>query len=122
MEQAVNAVATICLDDTAVFRFGMLFYHIAVVSEKRSGLDEFDSFVQTFSGSFNYSHGLWMRFRLVTHVVCFVQIAVKASVVECNIDIEDITIDENSFVWDTMADNFVRGRAYGFGEVAVVQR
>jgi hypothetical protein len=45
MEKAVNTVSTVRLDHTAFLRLGVLFYHVAVVSEQRSGFDEFDGLV-----------------------------------------------------------------------------
>jgi hypothetical protein len=46
---------------------------------------------------------------------------VKASVVKCNINVENIAVNEDALIWNAVADNFVRGRAYGFGEVTVVE-
>jgi hypothetical protein len=46
----------------------------------------------------------------------------EATVIECYIDIEDIAVDKDPFVWNTVTDNLVRGCAYGFRKVAVVQR
>lgn len=56
MEQAVDTVATVCLDDTAILRLGVLFYYVSVISEKGSRLDQFDRFVQTLPSSFNHSY------------------------------------------------------------------
>ena len=31
--------------------------------------------------------------------------------VECDIEVDDIPVDENPFIWDTVADDFVQRRA-----------
>lgn len=46
MELGIDTVPTVCLDDTAIFRLGNLFYHVAIVSEECSRLHEFDGGVQ----------------------------------------------------------------------------
>lgn len=121
MEQAVDTMTTICPDDTAFLRFGVLFYYVPIISEKCSGLDKLDSFVQTLSSSFNYTHRIRVCLGLISNVVCLIKISVETTMVKCNIDVENITINEDSFIWNAVTDDFVRGRAYGFGEVAVVE-
>lgn len=44
----------------------------------------------------------------------------EALVVECDIDVQDISINKLALIWDTMADNLVEGCADGFRKVAVV--
>lgn len=41
--------------------------------------------------------------------------------VQCNIDIQDIAVDELALVGDAVANDFVEGGTDGFGEVTVVK-
>jgi hypothetical protein len=45
---------------------------------------------------------------------------VEAAVVKSYIDVEDVAVNEGSFVWNSVTDNFVRGRAYRLRKFAVV--
>jgi hypothetical protein len=43
-------------------------------------------------------------------------------VVKSDIEIDDVSIQENALIWDTVADNLVDRRTNRLGEVVVVQR
>jgi hypothetical protein len=45
----------------------------------------------------------------------------ESAVVECDIDIEDVTINEDILIRNTVADDFVYRSTYRFGEVAVIK-
>ena len=72
MKQAVDTVTAVCFDDTAIFRLGELFYHVSVIPEKSSRLDELDSFIQALSSSFNDTHRIRVCLGLISNIVCFV--------------------------------------------------
>ena len=45
-----------------------------------------------------------------------------ASVVQGNVEVDDVSVQESAFVGNAVADNLVGGSAEGLGEVVVVQR
>ena len=58
MEELVDAMATVCGYDVAVFGFGVLFDHVSWVAEFHAGFDELDGLVEAFAGSFDYAYGV----------------------------------------------------------------
>lgn len=91
VEELVDTVAAVGLHDAAVGGLCNLLDGVAVVSEERSGLDELDRFLETVASGLDYAHAVGVLVCLAD-VVGFVQIAVKASVVESNIDVEDVAV------------------------------
>lgn len=45
-----------------------------------------------------------------------------ALVEDGDVDVEDVTVDEQTLIRNSVADNFVNGSTAGLGEVVVVQR
>ena len=121
MEQAVDAVADVRLDDVALLRLGVLVDRVAEVAEEDAGLDHRDSVVQASARRFHNTHRVGVVTGFLADVVCLVEVAVVAAVVEGDVDVEDVAVDQDALVGDAMADDFVEGGAYGFREVAVVQ-
>jgi hypothetical protein len=107
MEQLVDTVATVRPDDTAVLALCVLLNDIAILAEESAWLDKLDSLVQALSRSFRHTNGIRVCQRLVTDVVCLVQIAVEATVVESYVDVEDIAVLEDSLIGDAVANDFV---------------
>lgn len=85
-------MATVRLDDATTFGLRMLLYDIAIVSEERSRLDQFDSLVQTLPRCFDHTDRVRVVPRLLANVVGLVEIAVISAVVQSDVDVEDITV------------------------------
>lgn len=107
MKQAVNTVAHVCLDDVALLRLGVLIDRGAKVAEEDARLDHCDGVVQTGSRCFDDTHGVGIVTGFLADIVCLIEIAMVAVVVEGDIDVEDVAVDEGSLIGDTVADNFV---------------
>lgn len=76
--------------------------------------------VKTFSRSLDHADGIRVITSFFANVIGFVEVPVKAFMVECNVDVKNIAVDEFALVGNAVADDFVEGGADGFGEVAVV--
>lgn len=122
MEQAIDAVADVGLDDVALLRLGVLVDRGAKVAEEDTRLHHRDGVVQAGARRFDDTHGVGVVTSFLADVVCLVEVAVVTVVVEGDVDVEDVAVDEDALIGDTVADDFVDGGAYGFREVAVVQR
>ena len=122
MEELVDAMATVGPDNTALLALGVLLDDVAVLAEECAWLDKLDGLVQAFTCGLGHADGIWVGQSLVTNVVCLVQVAVEATVVQRNVDVQDIAILEDSLVGDAVANDFVDRCAYRLGEVAVVER
>lgn len=121
MEQAVDAVADVRLDDVAFLRLGVLVDRSSEVAEEDAGLDHRNGVVQAGACCLNNTDGVGVVTSLLADVVCLVEVTVVAAVVEGDVDVEDVAVDQDALIGNAVADNFVKGGAYGFREVAVVQ-
>lgn len=92
------------------------------VAEEDARLDHRDGIVQAGARRFDDTHRVGVITGLLADIICLVEVAVVAVVVEGNVDVEDVAVDEDALVGNAVANNFVDGGAYGFREVAVIQR
>ncbi len=81
MEDAVDAMPNISPNYTATPRLGVLLNHVAKLPEQSAGFDQLDSLFETLSSGFGYADRVGISFRLVSHIVCLIQIAVVSLVV-----------------------------------------
>lgn len=107
MEKTVNAMTTISSDDTAVLCLCMCLYDISKVSEKYSRLNELDGLIQTFSGSLDNANTLRISLSFISNVVSLVDITVVTAVVQCDVNIEDISVDEFALIGNAVTDDLV---------------
>ena len=114
-------MSAVRFDDAAALALGVFFNHAAGVAEGHAWFDELDGFVEAFAGGFDDADGGRIRAGKGAHVVCFVEVAVEAVVVEGDVEVNDVAFEEDALVWDAVADDFVNGGADGFGEVDVVE-
>lgn len=117
MEQLIDPVATVCPDNTALLRFAVLFNHVSNISDQHSRLYNLYGFFQCVSRTFYNSNVLWVCFGFVSHVVCFVEIAVETSVIDRNVNVDNISILEDVLVWYAVTYDLVYRCANGFGEI-----
>lgn len=122
VEKCVDAMSTVRLHGAAVFALRVLLNHSTIILESRAGLRNLNRFVKAFSGCLDYAHRVRIGERLVANIIGFVDVSVISTVVESNVDIDNVTILEDALVRDAVADTLVHRRADGFGEVAVVER
>ena len=107
VEELVDAMATVGPDNTAVLALGVLLDDVAVLAEKCAWLDNLNGLVQAFTRSLGNAHCIRVCQSLVANVVCLVQVSVEATVVQSNVDVEDITILEDSLIGNAVADDLV---------------
>lgn len=122
VEQSVDTVTAVGLDGTATSVLGVLCDDGTVLSEQCVGLCDLDGFVQTLAGSLDDANRIRVGQSLVADVVCFVDIAVEAAVVQSNVNVDDVSILEDTLIGDTVTNGLVDRSADRLGEVAVVQR
>lgn len=121
VEQLVDAVTTVALDHTAVAALCMLFDHISRVPEKHTRLHQVDGHVQTLSRSLDNANGVGVRPGLISDIVGFVQVTMVTVVVQCHVDVDNVTVLERSLVGNAVADGLVDRGADGLGEMHVIQ-
>lgn len=107
VEQLADAVATVCADDAAVLCLGVLFNNVSKLANLHTRLDGFDGLIQTLARSLNDAHVVWVGLGAVANVVRLVQVGVVALVVQGHINVEDIAVEEDALVGDTVADDLV---------------
>lgn len=122
VEELVDAVAAVSPDNAAVLALRVLLDDVAVLAEERAWLHQLNSLFQTLSRRLRHTDGVRVRLCFVANIVCLVQIAVEAAVVEGHVDVQDIAVLQYSLVGYAVADDLVYRRTYRLGEVAVVQR
>lgn len=113
-------MSAVGFDDAAVSAFGVFFDYGAGVAEGHARFDEFDGFVEAFAGGFDDADGGRVGAGKGSDVVCFVEVAVEAVVVEGDVKVDNVAFEEEALVGDPVANYFVDGGADGFGEVDVV--
>ena len=122
MEELADSVATVSSNDTAVVLLGVLLDNVTKFSDQGARLHSLDGLVQTLSRGFNHANSIGIGLGLVTNVVGLVQVGVVSLVIQGNIDVENIAVQQNTLIRDTVADDFVNRCTARLGEVVVVQR
>ena len=120
MKQTIHPMAAVRFDDAATSTLGVFFNHGPRVAESHARFDELDGFVEAFAGGFDDADGGRIRAGKWAYVVCFVEVAVEAVVVEGDIEVDDVAFEEDALVGDAVTDYFIDGGADGFGEIDVV--
>lgn len=103
----IDAVAAVSSDHTAVPGRGVFFDYIPEVTYWGTWLDNLSRFFEAFSCCFNYSDRIRVCCGFVSHVICFVQVGVVSAVVDRNIKIDDITIEEDSLIRNSVTYDFI---------------
>jgi len=121
VKQLVDPMPAVRPYDTAFLRLGVLLDDVAGVSERHAGFDDLDGGGETLPCGFDDADGVPVGDRFGADVVCFVEVAVEAAVVEGDVEVDDVAVEEEAVVGDAVADDFVGGGADGFGEAVVVE-
>lgn len=90
--------------------------------EQHPRLDELDRLLEALARRLDDAHGVLVGQRSVADVVCLVDVAVEAAVVESDVDVDNVAVGERARVGDAVADDLVDGCAHGLGEAVVVER
>lgn len=113
---------TVCPDHGAVPGLGVFLDDVARVAEGHAGFDDVDGGDETLPRGFDDADIFRGGGGGGADVVCFVEIAVEAAVVEGYVEVQDIAVEEETRVGDAVADDFVGGGADGFGKEVVIKR
>jgi len=113
-------VAAVRFNYATAFRFCVFFNNASRFAEEHTGFDDFDGFIEAFSGCFDDADGITVCKSFLSDIVGFVEVAVEATMVEADVEIDDVAVEEDTLIRNAMTDNFVDGGAEGFGEVDVV--
>lgn len=107
MEELSDAMTTVSSDDAAVLLLGVLLDDVSKLSNQNSRLHGLDRLLQALSGRLNNTDGIGVGLGFVADVVGLVQIRMVSLVVERHIDIQDVAVDKDTLIWDTVANDFV---------------
>jgi hypothetical protein len=107
MEELVNTVPTVGPNNAAVLALCVLLDDISIFTEQCAWLDDLDGLLQALSRRFRYAHGVRVCQGLVANVECLVQIRVETTVIDRNVNVQDIAVFEYSLVRDAVADDLV---------------
>lgn len=120
VEYRVDAVADICSDDAAVLGLGVGLNGIAKVAEQGARLHQLDGLVEALASRLDHTNSIRVRLGSVADVVCLVEIAVVALVVERDVEVDDVAVEEYALVGNAVADDLVQRGTDRLGEVVVV--
>lgn len=121
VEQRVDPVPAIRPDSAAVPGLGVLFDDVAKLPDRGTRLYGLDREVEALPRRLNHPNSIGVRLRLIADVVGLVQVTVVTFVVEGDVEVEDIAVEEDPLIRDTVADNLVRRGADRLREVVVVE-
>lgn len=93
MEETVDAVSAVRLYDTAVLALGVLLNDRAVVTEEGAGLDERNGLLETLARGFDNTDIIGVLHGRFTNIVGLVEVAMIATMIQGDVDVEDIAID-----------------------------
>lgn len=120
MEDAVDAMAHICPNHTAVAALGMLLDDVSKLAEQGSRLHLLDSQLQTLAGRLHNTDRVGIRLGPVADIVRLVEITVVAIMIQRHVQIDDVAVEEDALVRDAVANNLIYRRADRLGEVVIV--
>ncbi len=121
VEQLVDAVAAVRADDAAVLFLGDLFDNVAKLADQDTRLDRLDRLVQALARGLDNADIVRIGLGTVADVVRLVEIGMVPLVVECDVNVENISVQQDALVGDAVADDFVDRRATRLGEVVIVE-
>lgn len=122
VEELVDTVTTVRANDTAVLGFGVLLNNVTEFTNESTGLNSLNSLVETLASAFNYANVIRVGLGAIANVVRLVKIGMVAVVVQSDVDVENVTVEQNSLIGNAVANDFVDGCTARLGEVVVVQR
>lgn len=121
VEELVHAVAHISLDHAAISAFCKFLNCISRIAEQHSRLNELNRLFETIASSLHNTHRVGVRLGFVADIVCFVEISVVTTMEQCNVNVDNIAIDQCTLIWNTMAYHLVDRGTDRLGKVTVVE-
>lgn len=109
VEELSDAMAAVRSNYAAVLLLCNLLDNVSKLSNQDTRLDSLDGLVERLTCRLHYSYAVGIGLGSVTNVVCLVKIGVVSTMVQADVDVKDITVEENALVGDTVADNFIDG-------------
>lgn len=110
VEELSDAVAAVRSNYAAVLLLCNLFDNVSKLSDQDARLDSLDGLVERLTCCLHYSYAVGIGLGPVANVVCLVKIGVVSTMVQADVDVEDIAVEENALIGNTVADDFVDGR------------
>lgn len=121
VELRVDPVAAPSLNDDKAPRRGVFLDDLAELANGDPWFDDLNSHVQGLARRFHEPNRVGIRFGLVANIVGLVQVGMVSTVVQRNVEVEDVAIQKNSLIRNAVAYNLIRRRTYGLGKVVVVE-
>ena len=122
MEELIDTVTDISLHYAAVATFGMLFNNSTRITEEHAWLDQSYSLVETFPRRLHHSYGFRVGPSLVADVIGLIKVTMEATMIYSDVDIDDVAVNKDALIGNTMTDGFVDRGAAGFWKPAIVKR
>lgn len=122
VEERVDPMATVRPDGATAPGLRVLLNDVAELPDRGAWLHSLYRQVKAFASRLDHPHRVRISLCLIAYVVRLVQVAVVALMVKCDVEVEDVAVEQYTLVWNTMADDFVRRGADRLGEVIVVKR
>lgn len=98
MELGIDSVAAPGSDYIAASGPGMLLNNLAKLAYRSPRLYQFDSLVQALPCGFNHPNRVWAGFGSIANIVSLVEVGMVATVIERDVEVEDIAIEKDSLV------------------------
>ena len=109
VEKLVDTVTTVRANDTAVLGLGVLLDNITEFTDQSARLNSLDSLIETLASAFNYANVIRVGLGAIANVVRLVKIGVVAVVVQGDVDVENVTVEQDSLIRNAVANDFVDG-------------
>lgn len=107
VEKLVDTVTTVRANDTAVLGLGVLLDNITEFADQSTWLNGLDGLIETFTSAFNYANVIRVSLGAIANVVRLVKIGMVPVVVQSDIDVENVTVEQDSLIGNAVANNFV---------------
>jgi hypothetical protein len=107
MKLGVDAVTAPRCYDAQVSRLCVLLDDTAKFSNGGTRPDDRDGQIQAFSSRFHEADCIWVGFRLFSHVIRLVEICMVATVVQRNVEVDDVSVQEGALIRYAVANNLV---------------
>jgi hypothetical protein len=85
----------------------MCFDNVPKITDGSAGLDKSDGQVQGLTGRLNQPYRFWVSGGPWTDIVGLVKICVVTFVVDGNVEVQNVTVQENTLIRDTVANHLI---------------
>ena len=120
VEELIDAVTDISLHHAAVATFGVLFNNSTGIAEEHAWLDQSYGLVETLPRGLHHSYGFRVGPSLVADVVGLIEVTMEAPMIYSDVDIDDVAVNQDALIGNSMTDGFVDRGTAGFWKPAIV--